>query len=130
MISYQRPGCYYSHISCWSVPSLDLSSLLNFPTFFQRCNNIFDIIAFRENSLIFFEKIADPRLCQERESLRLSRLNIAIIVENSYLILSGFLFMLQDKLFDIFTSFEELFFIFNFEDSFSPLFPRLTLDYW
>jgi hypothetical protein len=36
--------------------------------------------------------------------------------------------MLKDELLDVFTSFEELLFIFNLEDSFGPLLPRLSLD--
>ena len=38
--------------------------------------------------------------------------------------------MLKDELLDVFTSFEELLFIFNLEDSFGPLLPRLSLDDW
>lgn len=108
--------------------SLDHFSLVHFSAFFQRADDLFDIVAFREYCVVFLEKIVDPRLCLERKGTRLSRGDVAIVVEDSYLILRWLLLVLQDELLDVFTSFEEFFLIFNLEDTLSPLLPRFSLD--
>ena len=123
-------GCYYSHIISWSVRGLDRPSLIHFSAFFQRGDDLFDIVVYRENCFVFLEKVVDPGFSEERKSLRLSWFDVAVVVKNSDLILRGLLFMLKDELLDVFTSFEELLFIFYLEDSFGPLLPRLSLDDW
>jgi len=53
-------GCYYSHIISWSVRGLDRPSLIHFSAFFQRGDDLFDIVVYRENFFVFLEKVVDP----------------------------------------------------------------------
>lgn len=86
---------------------------------------------FWENSLIFAEEFVDPLRSLLGQSRSLSCFNVAVVVENGDFITSGFLLVLEDKLFDILASTKEFFAILHFEGELCPVFPALpvrTLD--